>query len=60
MNLPKTKLPEMLLYPGMLIKTNYSGPYRIKRIVRDCRCPSYLDRIGVWLVFLTELKKTIL
>ncbi len=31
------------LAPGMLIKTNYSGPYRIKAIKRGCTCPSYLE-----------------
>jgi hypothetical protein len=36
----------VILYPGMLIKTNYSGPYRIKSIKRDCTCPSYLDQIN--------------
>lgn len=34
------------LEPGMLIKTNYSGPYRIKSIDRDCTCVSYLDLIN--------------
>jgi hypothetical protein len=32
------------LHPGMLIKTNYSGPYRIESITRGCECPSYLHR----------------
>jgi hypothetical protein len=31
----------MKLYPGMLIRTNYSGPYRIESIDRDCSCQSY-------------------
>lgn len=30
----------------MLIKTNYSGPYRIKSVKRGCTCPSYLDEIN--------------
>lgn len=33
----------MKLEPGMLIKTNYSGPYRIKSIKRGCRCKLYSD-----------------
>jgi len=28
---------------GMLIKTNYSGPYRIKHIIRGCTCPLYME-----------------
>ncbi|ORJ61319.1 hypothetical protein [Geothermobacter hydrogeniphilus] len=36
----------MRLEPGMLIQTNYSGPYRIKAVLRDCTCPSYLDEIN--------------
>jgi hypothetical protein len=36
----------MKLEPEMLIKTNYSGPYRIKSVLRDCTCPSYLDEIN--------------
>ena len=35
-----------MLFPGMLIKTNYSGPYRIKNLRRDCTCPSYLSQIN--------------
>ncbi len=31
------------LIKGMLIKTNYSGPYRIVEITRGCTCP--LDQI---------------
>ena len=31
----------MRLEVGMRIKTNYSGPYRIKSITRDCTCPLY-------------------
>lgn len=30
----------------MLIKTNYSGPYRVLAITRGCTCPSYLDKIN--------------
>lgn len=37
----------MRLEPGMLIKTNYSGPYRIKHVARDCVCPKYLDEINM-------------
>ena len=33
----------MRLEKGMLIKTNYSGPYRIMQIVRGCTCPLYAD-----------------
>jgi hypothetical protein len=29
----------------MLIRTNYSGPYRIKEIERGCTCPLYRDEI---------------
>ncbi len=36
----------MKLEPGMLIKTNYSGPYRIVKIKRGCTCPSYVDSIN--------------
>jgi len=35
----------MKLEPGMLIKTNYSGPYRIKSIKRGCICQLYSDRM---------------
>lgn len=35
------------LETGMLIKTNYSGPYRIKEVERACTCPSYLDEISM-------------
>lgn len=35
----------MRLEPGMLIKTNYSGPYRILKIERGCTCPLYLDEL---------------
>ena len=31
----------MKLEPGMLIETNYSGPYRIKSIERGCTCSAY-------------------
>lgn len=31
------------LSPGMLIRTNYSGPYRIESIRRDCTCPVFWD-----------------
>jgi len=37
----------MRLEPGMLIKTNYSGPYRIVSITRGCTCPLYLDEINM-------------
>ena len=37
----------MRLEPGMLIKTNYSGPYRIKEIERGCRCPLYIDTLDM-------------
>ncbi len=36
----------MRLEPGMLIKTNYSGPYRIVSIIRGCTCPLYMDDIN--------------
>ncbi len=36
----------MKLYPGMIIKTNYSGPYRIISITRGCVCPLYRDEIN--------------
>jgi len=36
----------MKLFPGMLIKTNHSGPYRIVSIKRGCTCPMYLDEIN--------------
>jgi hypothetical protein len=32
---------------GMLIRTNYSGPYRILEIKRGCTCPSYLDTMNM-------------
>jgi len=35
------------LEPGMLIKTNYSGPYRIKRVRRGCTCPNYIDSLNM-------------
>jgi hypothetical protein len=31
----------------MIIKTNYSGPYRIKNVSRGCTCPSYIDEISM-------------
>jgi hypothetical protein len=31
------------LFPGMLIKTNYSGPYKIKAVERNCICPHVFD-----------------
>ena len=34
------------LETGMLIKTNYSGPYRIRSITRNCTCPDYVDIIN--------------
>jgi hypothetical protein len=37
-------ISERKLEPGMLIQTNYEGPYRIKSIERDCNCPSYSQR----------------
>lgn len=36
----------MKLEPGMLIDTNYSGPYRIASISRGCTCSSYLDELS--------------
>jgi len=33
------------LHPGMLIRTNYSGPYRIRWIERGCTCPSPEDEL---------------
>jgi len=33
------------LEKGMLIKTNYSGPYRIVSIIRGCTCPLYSDTL---------------
>lgn len=35
------------LQPGMLIKTNYSGPYRIISVSRGCTCPNYVDSINM-------------
>lgn len=35
------------LEPGMLIETNYSGPYRIKSVTRGCTCPNYVDTINL-------------
>jgi len=35
------------LEKGMLIKTNYSGPYRILDIERGCTCSSYLDELNM-------------
>lgn len=29
------------LSPGMLIRTNYSGPYRVETVERGCTCPQY-------------------
>lgn len=37
----------MRIEPGMLIKTNYNGPYRIKHALRDCTCPLFLDVINM-------------
>jgi hypothetical protein len=37
----------MRLEKGILIRTNYSGPYRIMDIRRGCTCPSYLDSIDM-------------
>lgn len=37
----------MKLKPGMLIETNYSGPYRIKSVTRGCTCPNYTDTINL-------------
>jgi hypothetical protein len=37
----------MKLEPGMLIETNYSGPYRIKSVTRGCTCPNYVDTINL-------------
>ncbi len=36
----------MKLELGMLIKTNFSGPYRVQKIERECTCPSYVDSIN--------------
>jgi len=36
----------MKLHPGMLIRTNYSGPYRIQSIRRNCQCQDYLGTIS--------------
>ena len=33
------------LEPGMLIETNYSGPYRIESILRGCICEDWYDTI---------------
>ena len=35
------------LESGMLIKTNYLGPYRIVEVMRNCTCPSYVDEINM-------------
>jgi len=35
------------LEKGMVIKTNYSGPYRIAEIIRGCTCPSSLDEVNM-------------
>lgn len=35
----------MRLEIGMLIRTNYSGPYRIIDIRRGCTCSAYLDEL---------------
>lgn len=35
------------LEPGMLIETNYSGPYRVKSVSRNCTCPSYVNSINM-------------
>ena len=37
----------MKLQPGMLIRTNYSGPYRIVDVERGCTCPRYLDELDM-------------
>jgi hypothetical protein len=38
----------MKLAQGMLIKTNYNtGPYRIKKIKRDCTCAHFLAEINM-------------
>lgn len=34
------------LTKGMLIETNYSGPYRIVSIRRGCTCPDPVDEIN--------------
>lgn len=31
----------------MLIKTNYSEPYRITGLIRGCTCPFYIDEINM-------------
>ncbi len=33
------------LEPGMLIETNYSGPYRIKSVTRNCTCEDWYDTV---------------
>jgi hypothetical protein len=33
------------LKPNMLIKTNYSGPYRIQSVLRGCASPTHLNCI---------------
>lgn len=37
----------MRLEIGMLIKTNYSGPYRIKKIIRGCTCQGYIETLSL-------------
>ena len=32
-----------MIYPGMLIRTNYSGPYRVVTVKRGCTCSRPLD-----------------
>jgi len=35
-----------MLQVGDIVRTSYgTGPYRIVEIIRDCRCPDYLDVI---------------
>ena len=36
----------MKLERGMLIQTNYSGPYRIKAVRRGCACQTYVNELN--------------
>ena len=37
----------MRIEKGMLIETNYSGPYRITEVKRGCTCPTYPDSMDM-------------
>ena len=37
----------MKLESGMLITTNYSGPYRVKDVRRGCTCSRYVDTLNL-------------